>query len=114
MAERNQVRCLLRGADAGDTGDLEWVAFGIIRQVAEHIGFDAHEGMSARGAFGFGLRGYVHHAGGSGGVEVGEFTHWGKDCLATDAHRWTKRNSSWLQDLDRVAGGPGFAVGIGD
>ena len=75
MAERDQLAGAFGGGDAGDARDLQGIALRVRWELFQNGGHDAHEGVGARRAAGFGLGRDVDHAGAAGGIVVRELLH---------------------------------------
>src|SRR5215467_15989008 len=77
MTKRYPFRSTFCGADTGDTGGLEGVAFGVFELSDGGKDFRRHqdEGASGGSPTSHGLGADVHHAGFAAGVIVGEFCH---------------------------------------
>ncbi|MDT4865330.1 hypothetical protein FQZ97_1001260 [compost metagenome] len=74
MAERNQLRTLLRRLDAGDARHGEYVALGV-RAVDDHVqGFraHAHAGLGHRFTVGNRLVGHIDHVRAALSIEMGQ------------------------------------------
>jgi len=97
MTKRYPLGGAFSGGDAGDAGNFERIAFGILEFVDGGQDARRHfdEGMGGGGAMGDGLCGNVHHAGFAAFVVVREFGvsfgHWRPKSRAKARHYETLR-----------------------
>src|ERR1019366_10727986 len=103
MAHRDQLGCLLGGANARKPRHLQRISFRILRQLLEYTPLNSHEGMRDCGSFGIWFGRDIHHAGTAFLVVMGEFFHLRSTRISSPAAHSARSGSVIRKALQRAS-----------